>query len=139
MRIRFSRLLAPHWFAKADVVPLLSAQRAPAVIGAFALGEETHQSRTDRPRPVFQIAPREGRVLSTDRGTFHRRDRETFEEDCSSSTSRAGLSLTPPTRSPLDVEECFEGHCKRHGAVTRDPWLRETSAFLTRWIARAWD
>jgi len=34
---------------------------------------------------------------------------------------RAGPSLTPPTLFPQGGDSVFDGHCERHGAVTRGP------------------
>lgn len=65
--------------------------------------------------------------------------------DCSAGRIlRVGPSLTPPTRSPRDVERCLHGPCKRQSAVTRDPWqFEEQAPFLPMGrsfrICRAWD
>jgi hypothetical protein len=93
----------------------LSPVRKPA-------GEETRCRQTDRPRPVFGRRSAKRRRHPTSRGALPRRNRRAFERIAPPDV-RVGLSLTPPTRSPQVGERCSveNGHCKRRGAVTRDP------------------
>jgi hypothetical protein len=87
--------------------------------------EETLLDDVDRPRLMFRRCPA--------KGTGFPQAGMPFTADVSSSVHRVsparGAKTTSrsrrPTRFPQTGERCLEGPCKRHGAVTRDPWLRE--------------
>jgi len=98
--------------------------------------------RREGRRPVLDAGPNQDPRSDADprRSTSSRRPgcllplrlRRAFESpDCSANRiPRVGPSLTPPTRSPQDVERCLHGPCKRQSAVTRDPWPFEEQAPL---------
>jgi hypothetical protein len=76
-------------------------------------GEETpaHERRTGRD-PRYSDIPRR---LPASRGSgCLSPSRHGLVRGSLHSVSRAGLSLTPPTRCPQLGDKCFFGHCKRH-------------------------
>ena len=97
--------------------------------------------RCDRPprrRPLRTTGPTELRVPATPReGRRHPADRvlstaatRGVERITPPAVSRVGLSLTPPTRSPLAGERCFFGPCKRFRAGHPARSIRESERLL---------
>jgi len=72
-----------------------------------------------------------------DQDAFHRRDDERAKGSLLPA-SRVGLPLTPPTRSPHEVEEVLSrgiaSTLRRANPVEN---FERADAFVTRWITRA--
>jgi len=109
-------VLALCW-RRADDVPLLGVPKSIHCHRCDRLPRRRplHAYRTDQDPCSTDVPRRPPAFRGSD--AFHRRDHG-HSRGSLLQASRAGLSLTPPTRFPLVGERCFFGHCKRPRGLT---------------------
>jgi hypothetical protein len=124
-----------HLMVHADDVPLLSAQRTPAVAGAIAGREETLP--TDRTDQDLRSGAAPRRVTSSRKAwvpsTVATRERERIAPPASASASRSRR----PHVFPGLGRHALDGHCKRQREETPRRHSRVRAPFSP--AGRAWD